>query len=67
MKKLHIKLIDNKKIEPKEGQCDGLMCSNKKSITHCPSLDYKYIASSNYEVDRAFDLLFEEVMKLNEK
>jgi len=37
MKELHAKLIDPK-IEPKEGQCDDLACSNKKSITHCPSL-----------------------------
>jgi len=67
MNELHAKLIDSKRFEPGEGQCDDLACSNKKSITHCPSLDYKYVASSNYEVDRAFDVLFEEVMKLNEK
>jgi hypothetical protein len=65
MDELHIKLIDQQNFEPKEGQCDDLMCSNKRSITHCPSLDYKYVASLGPEVDRAFDLLFEEVMKLN--
>ncbi len=41
MEKLHIKLIDNKNFVPKEGQCDDLMCSNKKSITHCPSFGIK--------------------------
>lgn len=65
MNKLHAKLIDSQNLEPKEGQCDDLACSNKKSITHCPSLDYKYIASSGNEVDRAFDMLFEETIKLN--
>ena len=43
MDKLHIKLIDHKNIEPKEGQCDGFMCSNKESITHCPSFGINQI------------------------
>jgi len=65
MERLHINsIIDNNNLEPKEGQRD-LMCSNKESI-RCPSLDYKYVTASNNEVDKAFDLLFEEVMKLNE-
>ncbi len=37
MKELHAKLIDPIIFEPKEGQCDGFACSNKESITHCPS------------------------------
>jgi hypothetical protein len=63
IKKLHIKPIDNKNLEPKEGQCDGLMCSNKKSITHCPSFGYEYIESSE-KLDKAFDILFDEVYKI---
>lgn len=65
MRKLHNKLIIDKKFVPKEGQRD-LLCSNKESI-RCPSLDYKYIPSSEDVVDRVFDLLFEEVMKSNQK
>lgn len=65
MKKLHAKLIDNKTFEPKEGQCDDLACSNKKSITHCPSLSYKYVVPPSEDIiNKAFDLLFEEVMKI---
>lgn len=41
MKKLHAKLIDTNQFEPKEGQCDDFACSNKKSITHCPSFGFK--------------------------
>ncbi len=41
MNKLHDKLIDHKNFEPREGQCDDLACSNKRSITHCPSLGFK--------------------------
>lgn len=63
MEKLHIKLIDNKNFVPKEGQCDGLMCSNKKSITHCPSFGYEYVPSSEDLINKAFDILFEEVIK----
>lgn len=37
MNELHAKLIDHKNFEPKEGQCDDFACSNKRSITHCPS------------------------------
>jgi len=41
------------------------MCSNKKSITHCPSLCYKYVVPPSEDIlDKAFDLLFEEVMKI---
>lgn len=64
MNKLHNKLILDNEIVPKEGQ-RGLLCSNNESI-RCPSLDYKYITPSSCEVDKAFDVLFEEVMKLNE-
>ena len=67
MKELHERLIDNINFEPKEGQRGNLSCSNEGKSIRCPSLDYKYVASSEYEVERAFDLLFEEVMKLNKK
>ena len=66
MSKLHIKLIDEKTFEPKEGQCDDLMCSNKESITHCPSLDYKCENPSEEKINKAFEILFEEVMKIDE-
>jgi hypothetical protein len=64
MSKLHIKLIDQENFVPKEGQCDGLMCSNKKSITHCPSLCYETV-ESNEKLNKAFDILFEEVFRSN--
>jgi len=65
MNELHTKLIDPIQFEPKEGQCDDFVCSNKKSITHCPSFGYKYVSPSSEDmIDKAFDLLFEEVMKI---
>jgi hypothetical protein len=65
MNKLHAKLIDPIKFEPKEGQCDDFACSNKKSITHCPSFGYEYVTPpSEEQVNRAFDLLFEEILKI---
>ena len=64
MKKLHIKLIDDTTFEPKEGQCDDLMCSNKKSITHCPSLDYKELNSPE-RLSKAFKILFDEMFRIN--
>jgi hypothetical protein len=66
MSKLHAKLIDPNQFEPKEGQCDDFACSNKKSIPHCPSLDYKCVTPSEDMVNKAFDILFEEVMKIKE-
>lgn len=54
MNKQHIKLIDNKNFEPREGQCDSLMCCNKKSITHCPSLGF---INNNDSEDVALDYL----------
>ncbi len=45
MSKLHVKLIDPNKFEPKEGQCDDFACSNNKSIQHCPSLSLNPILS----------------------
>ena len=62
MSKLHNKLICDDKLVPKEGQRD-LLCSNNESH-RCPSLDYKCTTPSEDMVDKAFDLLFEEVMKL---
>ena len=66
MKKLHIKLIDNKKIEPKEGQCDGLMCSNKKSITHCPSFGSFNINSEDVALDYLAKVLVEAFLDKQE-
>ena len=63
MNELRKSLISHQIFEPKEGQRKLLRSS--KDLIRCPSLDYKYVASSQNEVDRAFDLLFEEVMKLN--
>lgn len=63
MSTLHANSISDQIFVPKEGQRD-LACSNKESL-RCPSLDYKYIASSESVIDKAFDLLFEEVMKIN--
>lgn len=67
MNELHAKLIDSNQFEPKEGQCDDFACSNNKSITHCPSFGYEYVPSSDNAVDKAFDILFEEVIKINKK
>ncbi len=66
MSELHKRSINDNNFVPKEGQRD-LLCSNKKSF-RCPSLDYKYVTpSSETVVDKAFDFLFEEVMKLENK
>ena len=54
MNKLHDKLIDHKNFELKEGQCDDLACSNKRSITHCPSLGF---INNNDSEDVALDYL----------
>ncbi|MDP1728480.1 MAG: hypothetical protein Q8M15_16975 [Bacteroidota bacterium] len=54
-----------KNIESSEGQ-RILSCCNE-GISRCPSLEYKYVESSGDKVNKAFDLLFEEVMKLNGK
>lgn len=65
IKKLHIKLIDNKNFEPKEGQCDGLMCSNKKSITHCPSFGFN-INSEDVALDYLAKVLVEAFLDKQE-
>jgi hypothetical protein len=65
MNELRKSLISYQNFEPKEGQRKLLRSS--KDLIRCPSLDYKYVVSSELEVDRAFDILFEETMKLNEK
>lgn len=62
MNELHKKLISDQKFVPKEGQRDFL-CSNKESL-RCPSLDYKYVESSKEIVDKAFDILFEEIFNI---
>ena len=61
MSKLHKGQYDVQKIEPKGGQ-RGLLCSNKASF-RCPSLSYEQSKSSG-NLNRAFDLLFEEVMRI---
>lgn len=61
MSKLHKSSNGTKELEPKEGQ-RGLLCNNRVPY-RCPSLDYKHISSSD-KLDKAFDLLFEEVMKI---
>lgn len=57
------KTNDDNKIESKEGQ-RGLLCSNKV-VNRCPSLDYKYIENAENNVDKAFDILFNEINKNN--
>ena len=60
MEELHRKLNNDDIFVPEEGQRDFL-CSNKESL-RCPSLGYDYIESET-NLNRAFDILFEEVFK----
>ncbi len=57
-----IKNTDEIRIESKEGEWRRLSCNNVGN--HSPSLDYEYIPSPE-KLNRAFDILFEEVMKQN--
>ena len=61
MDKLHNELL-SEQTEPKDLQQDFL-CSNE-NLSRCPSLDYYYIATSEETINKAFDILFEEVMKM---
>ena len=61
MDKLHNEL-QSEQIEPKDLQRDFL-CSDE-NLSCCPSLDYNYIASSEENINKAFDILFEEVIKM---
>jgi len=61
MKVLHESKISDIKIELKEGQ-RRLLCSNKSSY-RCPFLEYNYIESPD-NLNKAFEILFEEVMRL---
>lgn len=61
MKVLHKNKIGDTKIEPIEGQ-RGFLCGNKSSY-RCPSLCYNYIESPD-NLNKAFEILFEEVMRL---
>ena len=63
MNKLRKSLISNIKIVPKKGQRKLLRSS--KDLIRCPFLDYKYIPLLENNVDKAFDILFEEVMKID--
>ena len=58
-------IINDNVFVPEEGQ-RGLLCCNKKSF-RCPSLCYEQSSSSSENISRAFDLLFEEVMKIRNK
>lgn len=53
-----------KSFESEEGQRE-LLCSNKGS-TRCPSLAYEYVESQE-SLDKAFDILFEEVLRCEQK
>lgn len=57
---LHRELNNDDIFVPEEGQRDFL-CSNKESL-RCPSLGYEYV-ESEINLNRAFDTLFEEVLK----
>ena len=60
MKKLYKKL-NNDKIAPKEGQFDFLY--GDKTY---PCLDYEYVASEE-NLNRAFDILFEETLRIRKE
>jgi len=60
MKKLDKSLINDQVIVPKEEQRELL--SNNKAPARCSSLGYNAIESTN-KLNRAFDILFEEVFK----
>jgi hypothetical protein len=62
MNKLGKSLISNNKFELKEGQRKLLPSS--KDLIRCPSLSYEHTPSSEDKVDKAFDLLFEEIIRL---
>jgi len=61
MDKLHNELL-SEQTESKNLQQDFL-CSNE-NLSRCPLLDYNYVASSEETINKAFDILFEEVMKI---
>jgi len=54
-------LIEQEEVAPNETQ-QGHLCSNGSSKLHNFTLCYNYIGLSD-NLDRAFDLLFEEMMK----
>ena len=66
MDRLHTKLIDSFKFEPREGQCDDLVCSNKKSITHCPSLGFINNNSESVALDYLASVLVETFLDSQE-
>jgi hypothetical protein len=62
IKKLHNKAYnDDNKIVTSDGQ-RGLLCSNKKSL-RCPSLACERSVFSQEDIDKAFDVLFDEVAR----
>jgi hypothetical protein len=61
MSNLHNKLIDNEKIKSEEER--DLLCRENR-LQDYPSLNYKYVESSENKVDKAFDILFEEMAKI---
>ena len=62
MVELHKNEDDAQKLEHNEGQRE-LLCSTTNASSRCPSLCYRQSASS-ITIDRAFDILFEEVERI---
>jgi hypothetical protein len=48
-------------IESGEGQRDLLCCN--KGFSRCPSLEYRYLNTNEENLNKAFDIIFEEVIK----
>ena len=61
MRKLHKSHRDTKNVEPPKGQRVPL-CSNGVS-SRCPTLRYNHVEGKPENINRAFDVLFEEVMR----
>ncbi len=53
--------FNTKKVEPKKGQQEPL--SNNSGKSCCPFLRYDYIEGKPENINRAFDILFEAVIK----
>lgn len=53
--------IIGENVESKEGE-RGPLCSNKANV-RSPFLDYSFVASPE-KLDKAFDILFDEVAKI---
>jgi hypothetical protein len=62
MNELHNENLNGENFVPKEG-AEVSLCSNEVSPT-APSLAYDYLDSPD-KLNKAFDILFEEVFRLN--